>query len=363
MEDDQKVIAKIPHSNAGPPVLTTASEVASMEYARTVQGLPVPKVLAWSAMDQNPVDAEYLIMEEAQGSQLHEVWQDLPLRAKVDIIHEIVDIEKKLFSVSFDKIGSLYLKESDIPGCEPAGVTTGPQEARELIRSRFSIGPIARREFWKKERSKMHQYHGPWKTATDYLQSLARREIDWIKAYGDPKRAINYPFQFTSADQHSAEAHIACLRKFISAIPHIIPKDPELCPPRFWHPFLHAGNIYVDEQCRISSIVDWQGAWIAPPFIGASPPKLLDYGVDMLMKLPDNFKELDEAIKEELRYQVSQSILIDGYERSTAKQNPLMNKVMRHPHGQTLKQLEAFAGRTWDDCLIIFKECLIRTQR
>jgi hypothetical protein len=103
MEDGQKVIAKVPHPNAGPRVLTTASEVATMEFVRTILNIPVPQVLAWSATDQNPVQAEYIIMEEARGSQLHEVWKDLPLRKKTDIIREFVEIEKKLLSVSFKK--------------------------------------------------------------------------------------------------------------------------------------------------------------------------------------------------------------------------------------------------------------------
>jgi hypothetical protein len=103
MEDGQKIIAKVPHPNAGPRVLTTASEVATMEFARTILNIPVPRVLAWSATDQNPVQAEYIIMEEARGSQLHEVWQDLPLRRKSDIIREFVDVERKLLSVSFEK--------------------------------------------------------------------------------------------------------------------------------------------------------------------------------------------------------------------------------------------------------------------
>ena len=74
-----------------------------MEFARTILNIPVPKVLAWSATDWNPVDAEYIIMEEAKGSQLHEVWEDLHLRTKLDVIQEIVDVERKLLSVSFGK--------------------------------------------------------------------------------------------------------------------------------------------------------------------------------------------------------------------------------------------------------------------
>lgn len=159
------------------------------------------------------------------------------------------------------------------------------------------------------------------------------------------------------------EAHVALLRKLLTAIQYIIPEDPELVSPRLWHPDFHAGNIYVDDQARISSIIDWQGAWTTPVFIGANPPLLLDYGVEMLMKLPDNFKALDDAMKTDLRYQVSQSILTHTYETSTAEKNPLMNRVMRHPHGQTLKQLEAFAGSTWKDSLFPLEECLVRVEK
>ena len=103
MENGRHVIAKVPHPNAGPKELTTASEVATMEFVREVLGLPVPKVLDWSAAEGNAVQAEYIIMEEAQGSQLHEVWQDLPLPVKCEIVKQFVDIESKLLSLSFDR--------------------------------------------------------------------------------------------------------------------------------------------------------------------------------------------------------------------------------------------------------------------
>lgn len=145
-------------------------------------------------------------------------------------------------------------------------------------------------------------------------------------------------------------------------IPDIVPQDPELVAPRFWHPDFHAGNIYIDDEARISCIIDWQRAWTTSMFIGANPPLLLDYRISMMMKLPEDFKSLDDATKEQLRYQVSQSILIHTYETSTAENDPLFYKAMLHPHGQTLKQLEAFAGSTWDNCLLPFEECFIRVK-
>ncbi|KAH9864502.1 hypothetical protein J1614_010436 [Plenodomus biglobosus] len=40
-----------------------------------------------------------------------------------------------------------------------------------------------------------------------------------------------------------------------------------------------------------------------------------------------------------------------------------MNKVMRHPHRRTLKELDAFVGSTWDSCFFPLKECLIRVEK
>jgi len=102
---------------------------------------------------------------------------------------------------------------------------------------------------------------------------------------------------------------------------------------------------------------------MTPAFIGANPTLLLDYGVDMMIKLPDDSKQLDDAKKEQLRYQVAHSIMIQHYGTMTAAKNPLMYKVMRHPHGQTLKQLEAFAGETWNNYFYPFQHCLISVER
>lgn len=103
LQNGQNIIAKIPNPNAGPAEYTTASEVATMEFGRTILNLPIPEVLAWSATTQNPCRSEYVIMEEAEGSQLHKVWSQMGLRAKRDVVHQIVEIERRMLSVSFDK--------------------------------------------------------------------------------------------------------------------------------------------------------------------------------------------------------------------------------------------------------------------
>ncbi|KAF2748369.1 hypothetical protein M011DRAFT_493763 [Sporormia fimetaria CBS 119925] len=356
MGDGRKVIAKIPHPNAGPAGRTTSSEVAIMEYARSVLNLPVPRVLKWSATAQNPVEAEYIIMEEARGERLFDIWHGLRWEDKYAIVMDMVKVETKLLSVCFN---------NGIDSCEPI-VATGPQEVVDQLQARFCIGPTAQREFYEKERQAMHQYQGPWNTAADYLEATAKREIDWISSSANPKEPQANPFHLVDFGQRTPSAHISTLRKFISAILLILPKDPNVVSPRFWHPDFPAGNIYVSTSTnRISSIIDWQSATISPLLLTANPPKILDFSLGQLtMALPDDYEQMeDKEEKKKIKNEVAQSNLVAGYQEATAADNPLMYEMLDTTHSKTLKQLAAFAGCTWDDSLFSFKSLLMRVQR
>ncbi|CEJ62326.1 hypothetical protein PMG11_10828 [Penicillium brasilianum] len=62
MNDGKSVLARIPNPNAGPSFHTTASEVATMEFARDFLHTPVPRVLGWNATADNPAGSEYILM-------------------------------------------------------------------------------------------------------------------------------------------------------------------------------------------------------------------------------------------------------------------------------------------------------------
>jgi hypothetical protein len=49
------------------------------------------------------VEAEYIIMEEAPGTQLEDVWDGKTISDKTNIVKGLVEIEKKLLSVSFTR--------------------------------------------------------------------------------------------------------------------------------------------------------------------------------------------------------------------------------------------------------------------
>ena len=52
----------------------------------------------------NPVGAEYILMEEACGKSLRDLWEDMGIHSKDSIVKDIVSIEQKLLSVSFSRL-------------------------------------------------------------------------------------------------------------------------------------------------------------------------------------------------------------------------------------------------------------------
>lgn len=54
-------------------------------------------------MDDNSVGSEYIIMEEAVGTQLENVWEGLTPPSKLEVMREIVKLEQKMLFVSFSQ--------------------------------------------------------------------------------------------------------------------------------------------------------------------------------------------------------------------------------------------------------------------
>lgn len=144
MNDGFEVIARIPTPMAIAPTYTTASEVATMDYLRNRLLLPLPEVYAWDCNrdKNNPVGAEYIIMEKIEGVSLLNRWMLLSTEELGQVIEQIVHFESILLAVKFPKYGSLYYTadlEKELQDCEFDG--------------KFSVGPIATKVFWKNEES------------------------------------------------------------------------------------------------------------------------------------------------------------------------------------------------------------------
>jgi hypothetical protein len=174
-----EVIARLPFPIVGSSHLVTASEVATMDFARTVLEIPVPRVLAWSS-HPNDVGTEFIICEKAPGVEMKEVWTNTHHKDFTNITHisnAIYDIEKKFISRKFSSYGSIFYKKDveDLPHSNELWADGGRDEASE----RFTIGPMMIWDLWRAERSKMDIDRGPCTSnlptvAFDYLHFVFR---------------------------------------------------------------------------------------------------------------------------------------------------------------------------------------------
>ncbi|GKZ66423.1 phosphotransferase enzyme [Aspergillus niger] len=335
MDNGKTVIARIPNPNAGPTNLTTASEVATMDLVS--RGACVELAVN----STNRVGAEYIVMENATGSNLADVWADMDLEHKVQTMKNIKDAP---------------------PGSQPAIVEGDnyPLEVRQKIAERFSIGPVVDTAFWSNERGSMNIDRGSWTSAIDYIRALANQEISWIKEYAIP-RSPDDPL-FTSYSQSHPAEHNSLLQKYLTVTPHLIPRDKDILGSFLWHTDLRTPNIFVDNSGHITSITDWQSTWAGPLFLEGRHPHFLDYTGDLLLKPPKDFKQLDNDTQKDLREKISRSILLYLYEKYTAKKNPLLDKLLRYPNGKILTHPIHFVGNTWDGDILPLRELLIRIQ-
>ncbi|KAI0340144.1 hypothetical protein BDW22DRAFT_1360672 [Trametopsis cervina] len=280
--DNRKdLIAKVPTSLI-PPFYTTASEVATMDYAHNVLGIPMPRVLGWNARTDpavNPVGAEYILMEKAQGDILHSRWDDLQGKMSTDLIHQMIGLEQRFAWYKFSQIGSLYYREDveshlqDRPLYAPGTDTTYGQPER------FRIGPLVDWDIWRGSRAALSVDRGPWPDAVSYLQGLYRIEQEWLRTYAKP---YSPPFDRWTND--TPQDHIDLLEQLCVLMPYVVP--PDISHSVLWHTDLHLANLFVEAtpQAELSAIIDWQSTSVAPLFMQASVPKFLLYkGEDVII--------------------------------------------------------------------------------
>ncbi|PWY78015.1 phosphotransferase family protein [Aspergillus sclerotioniger CBS 115572] len=365
MENGTVVVARVPNPNAGPAFLTTASEVATMDFLRNTLQLPVPKVLAWNSTpgSRSRVGAEYIIMEHAPGKNLADAWTEMDTVHKARTVKDAIDVQRKLLSVRFSEYGCLYYTKDAPSGSRPAIVEGDgvSDEAKSDIANRYSIGPVVDTEFWKKERGEMDIDRGPWTSAITYIQDPAHREISWIEKHAKP-RSPDDPL-FESHSQNDPAEHISLLQRYIAIAPYLMPHEKDILGSFLWHTDLRTPNIFVDDNGNITSIIDWQSAKAAPLFLQGRHPRFVNYNGEVRLKLPEDFDQLDQDAQAEVKDQVAKSTLIYLYEKYTAKTNPLLDRVLRYPNGKTLAQPTHYVANTWDEEIIPFRETLIRLQR
>lgn len=159
MRDGFRLVARIPYPATEPKDLAVASEAATLDYLRS-HDIPVPKLYGYSTTAENAVGTEYLFMEFVHGTNLGDIWFDLPEKARIHVVTKLVELELRLVALQFPASGSLYYQkdvqilELGIDGIPLAATDGGTQ-------SEFCVGPELTLGLWYGKRLSLRVDRGP----------------------------------------------------------------------------------------------------------------------------------------------------------------------------------------------------------
>ncbi|KAG8216322.1 hypothetical protein J3R82DRAFT_6392 [Butyriboletus roseoflavus] len=367
-DNGKKLIAKIPCPLVAPRRLCTASEVATMDYARNILGLPVPCILSWSAnADTSEVGAEYILMEHIQGVELRKRMNDFK-REATHFVDQLVDVECKFTRYRFSQIGSIYYKE-DVS----LELQRHPLYAEGVVgggSDRFRIGPCVDWDIWRGTRSDLAINHGPWPNTLSYIKAIVDIEKRWLSTFAVPRKPRD-PFR-RPENENVVDAHIRLLDNFLAVIPSMLPPD-ELCAPVLWHIDLHASNIFVPPEGPpdILGLIDWQGISVRPLFLQATFAACVQYeGDDRITippgmaapMLPSDFESYSEKDKEYLKGQERLAVIHKYYETRVRQRNPLYFSSQTYPHIEHIIPPILGASRTWYEGMHKLRQVLLELQ-
>ncbi|KIW63326.1 hypothetical protein PV04_10180 [Phialophora macrospora] len=265
-----RVVAKLSFRVAGPPNLMTNSEVATMAYVRCHTSIPVPKVLDWNSDTQNPVGAEYIIMEHVSGVQLHEVlWPNMDSHQHMLVTKSLAHAVAEMANLKFPVHGSLYL-----------AANANTLQNKVDLADGFVIGPNCGREYWdwgrdeaSSGRNECSTNQGPWNTLEEYTGALLDAGYMRLPKLPTAEHAAELPYRST------VEEHVRLLQISKAVIKTLIqcPLTRDLSAPLLLHPDFNKRNLYVspNEPTKITAVIDWQSTCIEPTFYANESPDLI----------------------------------------------------------------------------------------
>ena len=109
----------------------------------------IPAILDWSDDPENPIGAEYIIMEHASGAPLENAWPNISLSQRIKTVGSICRNIMQISTLEYPAYGSLYF--SDAPFLQ--GLQTF------AVNSQFCVGPSCRVAYWNCDVADLKYHH------------------------------------------------------------------------------------------------------------------------------------------------------------------------------------------------------------
>jgi hypothetical protein len=255
---------------------------------RSVLNTPVPKAFSWNSSSDNPVAAEYVLMENARGVSLSKIWDDLDVELQFKVLKKIAMYQRAWSDVSFSKYGSLYYSQ-DMSQPE-SGLRYTNKGGKVITDERFALGPSVSRQNVDCGRAELDFDRVPWCTVEDYERATGFRELFCVRNMSQLPRspiAIHYSGSY----RPSRDTKVFAIQSYLKLVEHLVPEDENITTSHLWHDDMQVENVFVnpDDPSEIYAFIDWQSTELAPPYDHIIEPYILDYSgppLDDLLERP-----------------------------------------------------------------------------
>ncbi|KAI7531858.1 hypothetical protein KC331_g13880 [Hortaea werneckii] len=240
----------------------------------------------------------------------------------------------------------------------------------EADAGQFCVGPDASLEYWFETRDQLEIPRGPAKTCQQVLEGGAKKELAWLRSHGKSRLPFDREYrEMFNYEKVDPDEHIRSLEKFLKVAAPTVPIEEWLHKPVIRHPDLSPDNIFVDDDCKITSILDWQHTTVLPLYLHAGIPRSLqNYGDPDSEELkkpeyPSNLDELDEddRLKDIELYRRRHTHYY--YVGATITKLNSHYKAMSHDRGLLRKKFYQHAVAPWEGNSIPLKADLVMLSR
>ncbi|GJC87620.1 altered inheritance of mitochondria protein 9, mitochondrial [Colletotrichum liriopes] len=261
--DGSRVIMRV--SLPVEPGYKTRGEVATLRWLRRWTSTPVPRVIAFNDSNNNEIGFEWILMELMPGTSAYKRWRGMSMAQKTALVEKVAEYQTEILSCRlqhevFRSIGTLRTStESD------GDQQQDHQESEAHVKPSKMVSLVF---FWGDH----YDYdvpRGPFRSSHDWLSSFLRIVIlDYTTALKEAE---------DEEDREDAAAAVEVGQKLLALLPRIFPMIQH--PPEqtfLCHDDLSLKNILVDDDGKITALLDWECVSTMPSWAVTLMPKFLD---------------------------------------------------------------------------------------
>lgn len=255
------------------PVLKTQSEVATLRFMRHYGKIPVPTVRKYNSTNSDSIGFEWILMDLMPGATLHKRWNTTTLCAKKEIVNQVAGHLAAMFHHTFEEIGSLFPSTSEKNRCV----------IRQVVSNDF---------FWRGATAEMAP-RGPFKTTGGWIE--ARLKLKKIHS----EKVLRGESEGDCEDAEKALKIVARLENLVS---RFFPDTP-LERTILFHDDLSTTNILVDNDGKLTAIIDWECVSALPLWRACHFPEFLKGSDRRLEPLRESYDKTETGEPDDCYYQ------------------------------------------------------------